>query len=84
MEMECRHDRANREGRERNLAEVAEMEARAVRITAGELGRCFELPNGRLVTITNEQPPDSEMLHIQFILPLMPEWAEDGYGWAPR
>jgi hypothetical protein len=66
-----------------NLRQIAELEAEAVRITRGPAGRCFAMPNGRLITVANEQPPNSDVLHFQAILLLSREDAEDFYGWTP-
>ena len=79
----CRHDDARQQGIERNLAVIAEMEAKAVRVTFGPVGRCFEMTDGRLLTILNEQPAASPMEHIQHLLPVSREDAEDFYGYSP-
>lgn len=79
----CRHDEARRQGIECNLAIVADMEAKAVKITTGRVGRCFEMPGGNLFTIRNEQPAGSSMEHIQQLLPISREDAEDFYGYSP-
>jgi hypothetical protein len=79
----CRHDDARQQGIERNLSLVAELEAKAVRVTTGPVGRCFEMPGGRLMTIANEQQAGSSIEHIQQLLPLSREDAEDFYGWYP-
>jgi hypothetical protein len=79
---ECRHDAINRKERERNLVLIEEIEAASVRITVGPAGRCFEMATGELLTIGNEQPRDSPILHIQHLLPITQADAEDFYGWT--
>lgn len=66
-----------------NLATIAEIEARAVRITHGPSGRCFQLVNGYLVTIRNEQPAGSSYAHSQIVQQITTMDAEDFYGWTP-
>jgi hypothetical protein len=80
----CRHDEAQQQGIERNLSLVAEVEAKAVRVTRGPAGRCFEMAEGRLLTILNEQPAGSSIERIQHLLPVSREDAEDFYGYSPR
>ncbi len=80
--------RERREAIAQNLEIVADMEARAVRITVGPAGRCFQLPGDfgqpHLMVINNEQPRDSEMHYLMAVLPVTREDAEDFYGWAPE
>jgi hypothetical protein len=66
----------------RNYAQIADLEREAVRITVGPAGRCFEMPDGHLLTIHNEQRDDG-FLRLQQIAPLLREDAEDYYGWVP-
>ena len=77
-----RHGRKHRAAIAENLRTIRDVETAAIRITTGPAGRCFELPNGWLVTIRNEQPPDSSILHGQWVVSLTTEDAEDFYGWS--
>lgn len=74
--------RERRRNIERNLATVADLEAKAERITTGPGGRCFVLPGEELYVIHNQQPPGSEMWHSQWVMPVTREDAEDFYGYV--
>lgn len=65
----------------KNLELIADLEAKAVRITGQPGHRCFEMPDGQLLTIRNEQPPDSDVEYVQHFIPLTREDAEDFYEW---
>jgi hypothetical protein len=74
--------RAHRQAIQRNLGAIVNLHRQAVRVTRGPAGRCFEMPDGRLLTITNEQTPGSPFRHFQYVLPISREDAEDLYGWS--
>lgn len=66
----------------KNLEVVEALERGAVRITHGPAGRCFQMGDGALFAITNEQPRGSDIHYLQWSHQLTREDAEDFYGWT--
>lgn len=64
-----------------NLAYQDELQSTAVRTTDGPNGRCYEMADGRLLVLFGAQPPDTDILHSQYPLPITREVAEDFYGY---
>lgn len=66
----------------KNLATIAELEAEAIHVHVSRVGRIFVMPDGRLLTIRNEQPASSPVLHFMAILEVSWEDAADVYGFV--
>lgn len=67
---------------ERNRSEIRKLERDAVRITQGPAGRCFDMGDGRLLTVKNAPSAGDLLEHIQWVLPITQADAEDFYGWT--